>query len=786
MKKLISILFILILFSCSQKKENFPGDNQITGLATPVRLNPGQTEIVLSDYFNDISLIDSVSLPACLAGELTSDKKYLLVREKEKELPPLMVMKVWIKGYPYSILMKKSGKEKVRITYDPGDVKVKSVQIAGEVNGWNPKNSNFTFNNGKWTIDLLLDPGTYQYKLVVDGQWIMDPANPDSADNNIGGFNSLLKVGTQKGKKPSLFTAKKDGKIVIGYKNDVESFFVFWQNYEIPAHNVVKSGNGYEITLPCGTKKPERSFVRAWAYNENGVSNDILIPLQSGKPVSSAKELTRHDWRASVFYFLMIDRFYDADTTNDFPVDNPEILPKANFKGGDIAGIIKKLEEGYFDSLGINTIWLSPITQNPLGAYGLWPNPRTKFSGYHGYWPVSSSKVDFRFGTAGELTKLVKLAHKHNINVILDYVANHVHELHPVYIEHPDWTTPLYLPDGTMNTEKWDEYRLTTWFDTFLPTLDLSREDVVDVMTDSALFWLENYNLDGFRHDATKHIPELFWRTLTKKIKEKVEIPQHKKVYQVGETYGNRELTGSYVNTGMLDGQFDFNVYDASVAVFARDNEPFGKLNEALHESIEYYGYHNLMGYITGNQDKPRFISLAGGSLKFDEDSKLAGWTRDIEVGDPVAYKKLQSLIAFNMTIPGIPTIYYGDEIGMPGANDPDNRRMMKFGNLSHNELKTREITAKLVHLRRNNLPLTYGDFQVLEVSDKVYVFARTYFDKIVIVAFNKSAKKRTVEFQIPARFMDTQLTGSFGAQFKKNGKTIKVSLEGNSFEILQ
>jgi glycosidase len=378
------------------------------------------------------------------------------------------------------------------------------------------------------------------------------------------------------------------------------------------------------------------------------------------------------------------------------------------------------------------------------------------------------------------------MAHKHNINVILDYVANHVHKLHPVYIEHPDWTTPLYLPDGTMNTEKWDEYRLTTWFDTFLPTLDLSREDVVDVMTDSALFWLENYNLDGFRHDATKHIPELFWRTLTKKIKEKVEIPQHKKVYQVGETYGNRELTGSYVNTGMLDGQFDFNVYDASVAVFARDNEPFGKLNEALHESIEYYGYHNLMGYITGNQDKPRFISLAGGSLKFDEDSKLAGWTRDIEVGDPVAYKKLQSLIAFNMTIPGIPTIYYGDEIGMPGANDPDNRRMMKFGNLSHNELKTREITAKLVHLRRNNLPLTYGDFQVLEVSDKVYVFARTYFDKIVIVAFNKSAKKRTVEFQIPARFMDTQLTGSFGAQFKKNGKTIKVSLQGNSFEILQ
>ena len=101
-------------------------------------------------------------------------------------------------------------------------------------------------------------------------------------------------------------------------------------------------------------------------------------------------------------------------------------------------------------------------------------------------------------------------AHKRDINIILDYVANHVHKEHPLYQKHPDWATNLYLPDGTLNTEKWDEHRLTTWFDTFMPTLDLERPEIYEPMTDSALFWVTEYKFDGFRHDATKHIPDVF------------------------------------------------------------------------------------------------------------------------------------------------------------------------------------------------------------------------------------------------------------------------------------
>lgn len=445
----------------------------------------------------------------------------------------------------------------------------------------------------------------------------------------------------------------------------------------------------------------------------------------------------------------MVDRFNNGNPSNDHPLNIPEVHPKADFFGGDLAGVSEKIKDGYFESLGVNTVWLSPITQNPEGAYGKYPTPETAFSAYHGYWPIRSKEVDYRFGSSQEMHDLVDAAHDSDMNVLLDYVANHVHEEHPVYQNNKDWATDLYLPDGSLNTERWDDHRLTTWFDTFMPTLDLSRMEIVDPMTDSALFWLTEYDIDGFRHDATKHIPLIFWRVLTEKVKKQVVKPEGKKVFQIGETYGSRELINSYINTGMLDAQFDFNLYDDAVATFARDDVGFSRLTASLKESLSYYGDHNLMGYITGNQDRARFISYADGSVRFDEDAKLAGWTRKIEVTDTMAYHKLSSLTAFIMTIPGIPTIYYGDEIGSPGGNDPDNRRMMRFDNLTPHEEATRARAKKLIALRRNNLALIYGDLEIIEESNNHLIIKRSYFNNHVLTVFNKSAAPLTLTLPV-------------------------------------
>lgn len=784
--KFMALIVILGHTACQTESLKIPKSSVIPGLASPVRLNPEETTIYLSDFFPDVNQIDSVSVPVELSGIVSDDKSTLVLTSATKNLPVLMTLRVWVDGYAYSILLKRSVKVAYVFSFDPKDKTYKDVRIAGEMNGWNPVESPMAFHDGSWKMGLLLPPGQYQYQLVLDGKWKLNPNVKDSVENNIGGFNSLLKIGEDISHlKSEIFTLKTGEKnISIGLKNNVSNIIVFWQNHELPAENMIREKDVLTFSIPEQAAQLSRSWIRIWADNKHGESNDLLIPLENGNVLLDPGLLTRTDWEASVFYFLMVDRFKNGNIDNDRPVDDPEILPPANFYGGDLKGVTKKIEDGYFQSLGVNTIWLSPITQNPAGAYGLWPEPRSKFSGYHGYWPVSSSEVDFRFGTDAELHALVETAHKNDMNVILDYVANHVHELHPVYQNHPEWATELYLPDGTLNTERWDEHRLTTWFDVFLPTLDLSKPEVVDVMTDSALFWIEKFNLDGFRHDATKHIDELFWRVLTRKIKNNVAIPKNRRIYQVGETYGNRELIGSYVGSGMLDGQFDFNVYDQTVSAFAREKEPIKNLARALQESLDYYGYHNLMGYISGNQDKPRFISLAGGDLSFDEDTKLAGWTREIGIGDPVGYQKLQSLMAFNMTIPGIPTIYYGDEIGMPGGNDPDNRRMMRFENLKKEEADTRSIIETLVKMRRENLQFVYGSYRLLYADDHILAYSREYFDRIAVVMFNKGGQDTSFEIQLPERFSKSNLNFVFGSEFSFDGKILEATVGAHGFEV--
>jgi glycosidase len=252
-------------------------------------------------------------------------------------------------------------------------------------------------------------------------------------------------------------------------------------------------------------------------------------------------------------------------------------------------------------------------------------------------------------------------------------------------------------------------------------------------------------------------------------------------IYQIGETYGSRELVNSYVNTGMLDAQFDFNVYDDAVNTFAVDDTPFRRLSNSITESISWFGDHNTMGYISGNQDRARFISYADGSVRFDEDAKKAGWTRKIEIQDTIGYRKLRALHAFNMTIPGVPVIYYADEIGDPGGNDPDNRRMMRFDNLSTSEEFTRNTVSKLVNVRRQNLALVYGDFNITSTTDKQLVYRRKYFSSEAIVAFNKGSEFTTINLGELA----TNVKTNFNGELKLENKESVLTLPPYSFEVL-
>ena len=538
----------------------------------------------------------------------------------------------------------------------------------------------------------------------------------------------------------------EDGKILLRADGEY-SYRCFVQNMLVD--DAVRDG---AITIGSLPKLEGRSYLRVFAGNGEVVTNDLLIPLQDGQPVTGADQLTRHDPNAQVLYSVLVDRFCNGNPDNDAPLNRPDVDPRADYKGGDLKGITDKIEEGFFDSLGINTLWISPITQNPEDAWGQYHNPDTKFSGYHGYWPIYNTKVDHRMGTDEELRELLATAHRHEMNVILDYVANHMHINSPTLKEHPTWITDSLLADGRRNFELWDEARLTTWFDKHIPTLDLERDEVCNAMTDTALFWVDRFDFDGYRHDACKHIPLNYWRMFTRKMKSRYP---DRPLWMIGETYGDNELIGSYVKTGMLNAQFDFNIYHTAIDVLGREGVPMTRMAQVIDASLASYGAHHTMGNISGNHDKTRFISLAGGAVSWDEDGKAAGWNRNIGVtadGDPEkeaeAFRKALLLEVINLTIPGVPCIYQGDEYGQCGGNDPDNRRMMRFDGLSANEQWLLGETEKLIHLRRSSMPLLYGDYKKLYVDDSVLVFERTYMGESVLVGLNNSPAPVSLEVE--------------------------------------
>ena len=749
----------------------------IIGLASPIQLEKGENIIDLTYYFHN-SQVDSVVFDQDVEYILDAKHQRLQIQLNTRPSYLLANMTCYVEGESYDIMIKSPRKQ--RAYFKLVDAGYTDVKVKGEMNSWNPGLGEMTKRDDTWSTTFDLNPGNYQYKFVVDGNELNDP-NPEvsTVSNGSGGFNSLYSI-----KKPSkdelpwlITSSHNDSEVTFAIKNGVTRVYSYVDNVKVE-HSIV--GDLLSISLPMWAKAQKRTTLRCVGYNAFGLTNDVEVQLEYGKVLQSAADVIRSDYEAQIMYFTLVDRFNNGDLENDDPVQDDRLKPLTNYMGGDLAGITTKIQDGYFDSLQINSIWLSPITQNPLDAYQEYIDPQYYYSGYHGYWPISSSRVDHRFGNEEDLRELVKVAHDNDINILLDYVTNHVHEEHPMYQQHPDWATDLILPNGERNLRIWDEQRLTTWFDTFMPSLDLSNPEVIAAQVDSTMYWIKHFGLDGYRHDATKHIPEAFWKELTKRLKLEVMDTQARSLYQIGETYGSRELIKSYMSTGMLDAQFDFNLYFDAREVFALDDVGFEKLATSLEETFSYYGYHSTMGYISGNHDQARFTSLASGDVRFDEDQKMAGFNRAIGVTDLAGYDKMQMLFAFIMTIPGVPVIYYGDEIGMAGAGDPDSRRMMRFENLAEQEAETKAIVKALTALRRNFLPLIYGHTTILEVSEQAFVYSRQYFEDEAIVLFNKSneVKEITVE-------SDRIFKGNFEGQISRVGKKYLVELEPYSFEVL-
>jgi glycosidase len=244
------------------------------------------------------------------------------------------------------------------------------------------------------------------------------------------------------------------------------------------------------------------------------------------------------------------------------------------------------------------------------------------------------------------------------------------------------------------------------------------------------------------------------------------------------------------VNNGQLNAQFNFNLYDVALSAYLDPNGSFKVLNDEMQRTFEVYGVNHLMGNIMDSHDKVRFLAYADGDISFSNQGNATeiGWIDPPRVDNPASYRKAQLYQAYLMTIPGIPVIYYGDEIGMTGAADPDNRRPMRFDDqLSQDEKEMNRVVKKLVRIRRDHPALRYGDFLPLYVDKDSYVFMRSTIRERILVILNKSDNAQKLLLNIPKIYKITHAVNlNTLDQMEIDNSQVSVTVDGMGWQIYQ
>lgn len=659
-------------------------------------------------------------------------------------------------------------------------VNASRVEIAGEFNGWTPA-SMTRGEDGTWTADLgVLDRGEYGFKYLYDGVWIDPPV--DVHTKWVGGVeNWNLRVGdctrpllqlveahasADGSLHAEVLVARADGGVPI----EAAGVRVTVGDQTVDPVVDVEAGT---ITVDVDGLAPGKHSVRVWLTDEAGQTAEnepLFTPLWV--------EEDSFVWDDGLMYFVFTDRFRDGDFDDPFQDPTWNAPTCSNYQGGDFRGVMDALEEGWFEALGVNTLWLSPVYDNPEGGF-LGTDGQHDFSGYHGYWPIDGLRVEDRWGDAdgsGEerLHQLVQAAHARGIRVMFDLVLNHVHEQHTYVEEHPEW-----FGDGCVCGDvgcDWEERALDCWFVSYLPDLDYRNHWIVERVLADTLRLVEEFDVDAVRVDAAKHMDHVIMRSLSMRLREDYEAGGGAPFYLVGETFSfDAGSLTPWIGPHELDGQFDFPLYSAIRQAFIHDGS-LRDLESSAAANQATYGADALMSPFLGNHDIERFATAVTGAVG----DCWTDWRDDpMETGGGInqwdLINRASLAFAYTLTQPGVPLIYYGDEIGLHGGGDPDNRRMMTF-DLSENQAELLARVRSIGATRTASVALRRGAKTQLWVDDTMLIYALDAGGgEVGIVALNTG----------DARVQTVSITGfeADGAVFvDQDGES--VTADGSSLEI--
>jgi len=675
-----------------------------------------------------------------------------------------------------------------------------AVSVAGSFNDWSLDETPMTEVDGTWTVTLDLDPGAYPYKFVerdpglfdASGSWTCDPSAPliqcdaDTAwahtcTPGAESCNSLLVV------EPCGAPQLEVNTLDIGRETSTVAVSVGGRDIAQATATLdgspIALGEGPPFTLTLTDLEPGRHTLRVHATNDEG-EDDLYIPFW----------MDDFAWEDAVLYFAFVDRLANGDPT----LDTSEGATGSGYEGGDLQGVIDLLP--YLDDLGVTVLWLSNPQDNAEGA---WDGDCDRtFAGYHAYWPDEARAVEEHFGSADTLRELVDAAHERGMRVMIDWVANHVHSDHPYYAENPTWFNSLQIckdqVDGQLNFDRIPE---TCWFAPYLPDIDYTQPEPLTLMVDDAIWWATEYEIDGFRVDAVKHMSHAVAWNLRSAIRTHITHEAaggDERFLTLGETFDSTPKILEYIGENQLDGQFDFPLYYALRGAFATQTLSLPDLMGAVDASQQDFAGATMSTFL-GNHDVLRFTTEA-----------VEGWRDPCgpmaqAPGDPWAYEGLSLAWTLLFTQPGIPLIYYGDELGMPGHNDPDNRQPLwthagpvAGGQVSAvedlaakvdvNQAAVLRHVAALAEARAAHPALRRGGWTEWWSEEQVFAYARSDSGDHALVLLNRSDSDRVLSNSLGFAGLPTEGTYEdvlTGATFTATGDAIDVAVDARASRVL-
>lgn len=609
------------------------------------------------------------------------------------------------------------------------DGSLKDMKVSVDVNGTEyPMTYNDTTKRFEYVKSGLSDGKTH-YRYKANGTYVVDAFNSNSEKYKEADYSYFEYY-----KLNATVTAAVMNKSFNYNENDVVKFKVEQdgsdtKKLEVASASIDVSSLGGSNAMPI---EPELQAVTISATTDTALgikTLPITVTDQYGNKFSTTvdveitdrvkKNENDFDWDEAVVYFMMTDRFFDGNESNntasgaDTYGKNPGL-----YHGGDFAGVTAKLD--YLQDLGVNTIWLTPIVENIAGVTvtdeGKEDVPYN--AAYHGYWASDFTKLNPTMGTTEEFKTMISEAHKRGMRIMVDIVVNHA-----------GYGTESTFAD-MLRDKSVSEGDIKSW-QSDLPDFATENADVRAKLVEWQTSWMKNYGVDYFRVDTVKHVDSTTWAALKNSTTE--VNPSFK---MIGEYYGaGYASNGSTLGSGQMDADLDFDFNDQATSFVSGNISSVEKFLSARNSALNN-------AYMTG-----QFLS------SHDEDGFKASLMNGKKYTEDKATSAALVAATLQLTAKGIPVIYYGEEVGLSGLNNypyQTNRYDMDFSKATKDNV-TYQHYKNLLSIRNAYTDVfARGSRTVVASSDEECydVIARSYGDTTLYVGMN--IKDTAKEVKVP------------------------------------